>query len=47
MKLILANVVFNFDLDLVDKTKKWMEDQEVYTLYRKRPLMVRVHELSA
>ena len=44
MKLILARVMFNFDLELVDKKSNWL-DQEVYTLWRKRPLMVRVKDV--
>ncbi|KAF1988775.1 cytochrome P450 [Aulographum hederae CBS 113979] len=43
MKLILARIVYNFDIDLVNKEEDW-EDQELYTLYKKPPLMVRVYE---
>jgi cytochrome P450 len=43
MKLILARIVYNFDLELVDKAAKWNE-QEVYILWRKGPLMVHAKE---
>ena len=44
MKLILARIIFNFDLELVDKKSNWF-DQEVYNLWRKHPLMVRVKDI--
>jgi hypothetical protein len=40
MRLILAKVLFNFDLELVDKTKDWMKDQKVFALWEKPSLMV-------
>jgi len=42
MRLILAKVLFNFDLDLVDKTHDWMKDQKFYTLWEKPSLMVKL-----
>jgi len=44
IKLILAKLIFNFDLELVDKNADWL-DQKVYTLWRKSPLMVRVKDI--
>ncbi|KAF2101263.1 cytochrome P450 monooxygenase [Rhizodiscina lignyota] len=44
MKLILARIIFNFDLQLVDKELKWMEQQKVYVLWQKPELMVKVNE---
>jgi hypothetical protein len=43
MKLILARIVYNFDLELVDKEAKWNE-QDVFVLWRKGPLMVQAKE---
>ena len=43
MRLILAKVLYNFDLELVDKTKDWMKDQKVFTLWEKPSLMARLH----
>jgi len=45
MKLILARIIFNFDLELVEKKSNWF-DQKVYTLWQKHPLMVRVKNIN-
>jgi hypothetical protein len=45
MKLVLARVIFNFDLELVDEKANWF-DQDVYTLWRKNPLMVRIKDIN-
>lgn len=42
MRLILAKVLFNFDLELVDKKTDWMADQKLFTLWEKPSLMVRL-----
>jgi cytochrome P450 len=42
MRLILAKVLFNFDLELCPESVGWMEKQRVYTLWQKPPLMVKV-----
>jgi hypothetical protein len=39
MKLTDARIIYNFDLDLVDKESDWM-DQKVYLLWVKPELMV-------
>jgi hypothetical protein len=39
MRLILARVIFNFDMQLVDEKDDWM-DQEIHLLWRKKPLNV-------
>jgi cytochrome P450 len=41
MRLILANILLHFDLELCDPTTDWM-DQKVYTLWDKNPLMVKL-----
>ncbi|KKY18590.1 putative cytochrome p450 [Diplodia seriata] len=41
MRLILANVLWHFDLDLCAESKDWM-DQEVYTIWEKGPLMCKL-----
>jgi cytochrome P450 len=42
MRLILAKVLFNFDLELCPESKGWLQDQRVYVLWQKSPLMVKV-----
>jgi averantin hydroxylase len=46
MRLILAKVLFNFDLELDEgKTGQWL-DQKVFTLWEKKPLWVRVRSVE-
>ena len=46
MRLVLAKVMFNFDLVLDEgKTGQWL-DQKVYTLWQKRPLWVRLNPVE-
>ncbi|KAH7080753.1 cytochrome P450 monooxygenase-like protein [Paraphoma chrysanthemicola] len=40
MRLILAKILFTFDLELVDKKTDWMRGQKLFTLWNKPPLMV-------
>ncbi len=39
MRLILARLLFNFDIELADPSDDWL-DQKVYTIWYKKPLMV-------
>lgn len=41
LRLIMVKVIWNFDIELVDKTSDWL-DQKVFTLWEKTPLMVRL-----
>jgi cytochrome P450 len=42
MRLILTKVLYNFNLELCPESKNWMDHQQVYTLWQKPPLMVKV-----
>jgi hypothetical protein len=42
----MAKVLFNFDLELVDKSTDWMKGQKVFTLWKKPSLMVRLHPVQ-
>ena len=46
MRLILAKVIFNFDLELVDKERDWMREQKVFALWEKPALEVRLHPVK-
>jgi len=46
MKLILARIIYNFDLELVNQKTDWF-DQNTFILWDKKPLMVRVKEREA
>lgn len=39
LRTILARLIYNFDLELVDPNKDWL-DQKVFFLWRKPPLHV-------
>ncbi|KAM0466389.1 hypothetical protein ACHAP7_012294 [Fusarium lateritium] len=39
MKVILARMIWNFNLTLVPECGQWMENQKIYNLWEKRPLM--------
>ncbi|KAI0012831.1 cytochrome P450 monooxygenase-like protein [Xylariaceae sp. FL0662B] len=41
MRLLLAKVLYNFDLELCAESRDW-SDQKVYVLWQKKPLMCRV-----
>lgn len=40
MRLILARVVFNFDMKLTEESQGWMERQKIHVLWKKGPLNV-------
>jgi hypothetical protein len=42
MRLILTKIVWNFDFELLPASKNWAESQRVYTLWEKKPLMVKI-----
>ncbi|KAF2735421.1 cytochrome P450 monooxygenase-like protein [Polyplosphaeria fusca] len=46
MRLILAKVLFNFDLELVDKKTDWMANQKVFALWEKPSLMLHLHPVK-
>jgi hypothetical protein len=41
MRLIMAHLLFNFDLELMPESNKWL-DQKVFTTWEKNDLMVRL-----
>jgi hypothetical protein len=42
MRLVIAQVLFNFDLELVDKKQDWFKGQRVFTVWDKPSLMVKL-----
>ncbi|KAJ4389106.1 hypothetical protein N0V93_006568 [Gnomoniopsis smithogilvyi] len=40
MRLILARVLWNFDMKLADESKNWIADQKIFLLWEKPPLNV-------
>lgn len=44
MRVILARLFWNFDLELCAESMEW-DQQYTYTLWEKRPLMCRLHDI--
>lgn len=44
MQILLAKLVWHFDMELSDKQTTWVQDLRVYGLWDKGPLMIRVKE---
>ncbi|KAK6205928.1 hypothetical protein LQW54_008120 [Pestalotiopsis sp. IQ-011] len=42
MRLVLARMLFNFDIILHDKDQNWMANQKAYNIWSKAPLLVRL-----
>jgi hypothetical protein len=42
MRLILAKIIFNFDLQLADDSRDWFREQKVYFLWEKPALNIRL-----
>jgi cytochrome P450 len=42
MRLLLAKVLYNFDLKLCEESRDWIQRQRVYVLWEKVPLVVKV-----
>lgn len=46
LRLIISSLFFAFDFELVDKEIDWMAMQEVFTLWKKPGLIVRLKAVS-
>jgi cytochrome P450 len=42
MGVILARILWNFDIGLCEESQGWMENLKIYTLWKKQPLMVKL-----
>ncbi|KAK8198485.1 hypothetical protein M8818_006350 [Zalaria obscura] len=42
MRLILAKLVFNFDMELQEESKAWMTNMKIMLLWQKPPMMVKL-----
>lgn len=45
--MILARVVFNFDMQIAEESKGWMERQRIFNLWQKLPLKVHLTPVGA
>lgn len=44
LRIVLAKLFWNFDLELVGNSEDWVEQQKVYLIWQKVPLMAKCHE---
>lgn len=44
MRLILARIVYNFDLTIAEKSRHWISGQKHYNLWDKPSLYVQLRE---
>lgn len=46
MRIILTRLLWNFDLDLQQDSKEWIEGQRTFTLWEKGPLHVNLKAVT-
>ncbi|KAG9237249.1 cytochrome P450 [Amylocarpus encephaloides] len=46
MRLILARLLWNFDLELEEKSRRWIDGMKMYTLWEKPPLHVKLKRVE-
>lgn len=46
MRIILARVIYNFDMKLAEGSEHWIENQKVYFLWEKGPLYVHLTQVK-
>ena len=46
MRLIITKALYNFDMHLCPESENWA-NQDVFTLWEKHPLMVRLKDIKA
>lgn len=44
LRIVLAKILWNFDLELVDMAEDWVSKQRIYLIWQKVPLMVRCRQ---
>lgn len=44
MRVVVARLLWNFDIELLDEQEDWVARQRVYMVYEKGPLMIRLHQ---
>jgi hypothetical protein len=46
MRLTMCRILWNFDLELHDDCRNWMQEQKTFTLWEKEPLKIRLRNIS-
>lgn len=42
MRIILARLLWNFDMELCEESKDWVDGMKVFMIYQRKPLMVKL-----
>jgi cytochrome P450 len=42
MRIILARLIWNFDMELCEESKNWADGMKVFMIYQRAPLMVKL-----
>jgi hypothetical protein len=46
MRLILARLLYRFDIQLANEAQDWIAEQKIFTIWEKIPLMVYIKPIS-
>lgn len=46
MRLILAKMIWHFDVELTEEALGWPDKQMIYTSWEKIPLMIKLHPIT-
>jgi aspirochlorine biosynthesis cytochrome P450 monooxygenase len=46
MRLIITRLLWNFDLELDERSRGWVKDMKVYALWEKGPLYVKLKPVA-
>ena len=42
MRVVMARMVFDFDMELSERSKNWLKEAKVYTIWKKTELFLRL-----
>ena len=42
MRLILARLLWNFDVELDERSRRWIDEMNIFVLWEKQPLFVKL-----
>jgi cytochrome P450 len=47
MRVILARILWNFDFEVCEESREWMDDVKAFTLWEKEKLMMKIKTRGA
>jgi hypothetical protein len=42
MRLILARLLWNFEIELDERSRRWLDELKIFVLWEKKPLFVKL-----